>query len=169
MKIFELRNDPVIIDWFNIIKSKSALNNYSMSMQLYTTWIQKTPTELLEEAEAESALIMRKRHIKSYLINFRVFLESKELAPLSIKNYMTGVKAFYKFYDIELPKLPREKANVLQENTSIPTKDDLREVLKICDPLAKAILLVGASSGLPSNEIIMLKVKDFKTGYDPKY
>jgi hypothetical protein len=38
----------------------------------------------------------------------------------------------------------------------------------VCDPLERAILLVGASSGLSANEIINLKVKDFKTGYDKK-
>jgi hypothetical protein len=40
--------------------------------------------------------------------------------------------------------------------------------LKICDPLERAIILAGVSSGLSSNEIIRLRVKEFKNEYDPK-
>lgn len=46
--------------------------------------------------------------------------------------------------------------------------EDLRAVLKVCDPLERALVLVGVSSGLSSNEIINLKVKDFKYGFDEK-
>jgi integrase len=41
-------------------------------------------------------------------------------------------------------------------------------VLKVCDPLERAILLVGASSGLPCEDIINLKVRNFKDGYESK-
>ena len=41
-------------------------------------------------------------------------------------------------------------------------------VLKVCDPLERALVLVGVSSGLSSNEIINLKIKDFKYGFDEK-
>ena len=50
----------------------------------------------------------------------------------------------------------------------IPTKNDLREVLKFCDPLEKAILLTGVSTGLAINEITELKIKDFLDYYDDK-
>jgi integrase len=81
---------------------------------------------------------------------------------------MTGVTNFYKSFDIEIPSIPRseKRAQPLQENCEIPTKEDLQEVLKICDPLEKAILLTGASSGLSANEIINLKIKNFRKGYD---
>ena len=81
---------------------------------------------------------------------------------------MNGVQNFYRSCDIELPALGRNKAKVLEKNKDIPTKEDLHEVLKTCDPLEKTILLVGASSGLFLNEIRDLKVKDFKKGYDPE-
>jgi integrase len=168
MKIFELRKDATVVDWLNTLKSDATVNSYLLGMQTYTEWIQKTPEELIDEAEADAPLLMRKRHIKVYLINYKMHLNNKKLAPLSIKNYMTAVRAFYTFYDIELPSLPKDKAKTLPENTAIPSKEDIREVLKICDPLARAILLVGASSGLSSNELIHLKVSDFKHGYDPE-
>jgi integrase len=39
-------------------------------------------------------------------------------------------------------------------------------LLKVCDLMDKAIVLVGASSGLSAQEIVNLKVKDFTKGYD---
>ena len=36
-----------------------------------------------------------------------------------------------------------------------------REVLKVCDPMEKAVVLVGISSGLGANEIINLRVGGF--------
>jgi hypothetical protein len=56
---------------------------------------------------------------------------------------MNGVQSLYRSCDIELPALGRNKAKVLEKNKDVPIKKDLQEVLKICDPLEKAILLVG--------------------------
>jgi hypothetical protein len=62
---------------------------------------------------------------------------------------MSGVKSFYQTNYIELPKLGRsgEKAKPLPEHKTIPTKEDIRDVLAICDTLEKAFILVGISSG----------------------
>ena len=68
---------------------------------------------------------------------------------------MNGVQSFYRSCDIELPSLGRNKAKVLEKNKDIPTKEDLQEVLKICDPLERAVLLVGASSGLSSMKFVI--------------
>jgi integrase len=130
-------------------------------MQIYTDWIGKTPEELLTEAENESKLLMRQRHIKIYLINFRKHLQDTR-APTTVKGYLTGVKSFYKLYDIDLPPLPRsdKKARTMEKNNRVPTKEELQEVLKICDPLEKALILTGAASGLSANELIRLKLSN---------
>lgn len=111
---------------------------------------------------------MRQRRIKTYLISFKKSLQDKGLAPMTVKSYMNGVQSFYRSCDIELPALGRNKAKVLEKNKDIPTMEYFQEVLKICDPLERTVLLVGASSGLSLNEIRNLKVKDFKKSYDPE-
>lgn len=141
-------------------------------MQEYTEWLGMTPSQLILEAEAEikAGISMRERKIRRYLTGFRKYLHDEGYAPTSIKSYMTGVKSFYSVSYIDLPKLPKNttRAHTLEENNDIPTKEDIQDALKVCDPLEKAIVLVGASSGLSANEICNLKVRDFKRGYDPQ-
>jgi hypothetical protein len=45
-------------------------------MQFFTEWTEKTPEELIMEAEAEvkKGLLMRQRNIKIYFIKFRRYL-----------------------------------------------------------------------------------------------
>jgi integrase len=127
---------------------------------------------LITEAEKEikAGLLPRERTIKRDMIGFRRYLQDRKLSPLSVKSYMTRVTNFYKAFDIEIPKIPKSerKAQPLSENYEIPTKEDLQEVLKVCDSLEKAIMLTGVASGLSAQEIINLKIKDFKKGYDPE-
>jgi integrase len=169
----ELREDPTITEWLNIINTRpNTERNYLLGFQWFTEWTGKEPEALLLEAEQEikDGLLMRQRSIKKYLVNFRRYLQDKGNAPQTIKGYLTGVKSFYMAFDIEIPKSHSggNKAQTLKKHKEIPTKEDLQEVLKVCDPLEKAVLLVGASSGLSAHEIINLKVKDFKKGYDPE-
>lgn len=169
----ELREDPAIIEWLTIINARpSTERNYLLGFQWFTEWTGKVPEALLLEAEQEikDGLLMRQRSIKKYLIGFRKYLQDKGNAPQTIKGYITGVKSFYTAFDIEIPKshTAGNKAQTLKKHKDIPTKEDLQEVLKVCDPMEKAVLLVGVSSGLSAHEIINLRVKDFKRGYDPK-
>ena len=169
----ELKNDLIIIEWLDTLNPKpNTERNYLLAMQAFTGWIGKTPEELLTEAEQEirAGKLMRERNIKKYLIGFRKYMQDAGYAPISVKNYMTGVKSFYRLFDIEIPTLPRmgNKARPLERHSKIPNKEDIQHVLTVCDPLEKAIVLCGVSSGLSANEIINLKVGTFKKGYDPE-
>lgn len=167
MKIFELKEDTMVTDWLDNIKKSNTIKLYLLAMQGYTEFLNKSPNKLINEAEEESKLLARKRNIKKYLIGFKKHMIDKGLSPMTQKAYMAGVKAFYAFYDIELPKIKIDNVKPLRENKGIPTKEDIQEALKVCDPLETAVLLVGATSGLSANEIINLRIDDFKKGYDP--
>lgn len=176
MKVFilkaqELRNDPTVIEWFEIINSKpNTERNYLLGFHWFTEFTNKEPETLLLEAEREikDGILPRQRSIKKYLTGFRKHLQDKGNSPNTVNSHITGVKSFYQAFDIEIPKFTRasSKAQSLKKHKQIPNKEDLQEVLRVCDPLEKAILLVGVSSGLSANEIINLTVKDFKKGYD---
>jgi integrase len=109
---------------------------------------------------------MRERSISDYVPDFIEDLENKNLAPNTIHGYIMAVQSFYTFYDIQFPRHKSIETTVLETNIEIPTKEDIQAILKVCDPLEKAIVLVGVSSGLSMNEIINLKVGNFKARHD---
>ena len=169
----ELKENVEIKKWFSGINaSDNTKQSYLQAMQAYTDKTGKTPEQLILEAEAEvrAGRLMRERTIFTYLPEFRELLEKKELAPLTIKNRMTGICSFYKYYNIDLPVLPKNmnRARPQKKRRDIPTKEDIQAILKFCDPLERALVLVGASSGLAATEISNLKVGDFKKGQDDK-
>lgn len=173
MKYKDLESDALVLEWFaSLSPGKETQRNYLFSLQAYTELIKLTPSELIDEADADTAtgILPRKRRIRSHLLDFKEHLISKGLADFTIKNRLTGVRSFYSAFDIELPKLLSEKrrAVTIKENDEIPTKSDIQDVLRIADPLEKAIILTGAASGLAANEIRNLKLSDFEKGYDPK-
>ncbi|WP_440947629.1 tyrosine-type recombinase/integrase [Methanosarcina sp. T3] len=173
MKFNELKQDTYIKNWLSGIGAKTSTREiYTDSMRAYTDFLEKTPQQLIEESEEEilSGLLMRKRRIVSDLREFREYLENSDAAPMSIKGRMTAVRSFYRYYDIQLPFLPKSttKARPPFKHRDIPTKDDIREIISIADPLEKAIVLTGVSSGLAVNEISNLKVQEFLDGYDPE-
>lgn len=174
MKIAELEKDPLIIEWFaNIEAAENTQKNFLQGMRYYTDFIKKTPSELLDEAEAEidNGVLMRKRKIKSYLLTFREWLKGQGYAPKTIHNHMVSAKSFYKSFDIDLPQLNNRKqfqALPTEENGLNLEKENLKQILKHANLRNRAIILSTASSGLSQSDILDLQVEDFKRGFDEK-
>lgn len=171
MKFKDLKQDKYIKDWLSGVKAKpTTRKGYIDSMRAYTEFLQKTPEQLIEESEEdiESGRLMRKRKIFNELREFREHLENSGLAPMSIKAKINGVRSFFTNYEITLPSLPRSDTSTtsLMENKKIPKKEDIQDILAVADPLEKALVLTGASSGLAINEISNLKIQEFLDGYD---
>lgn len=171
--IKELSENEFIKTWFAArVHKPNSREAYLLSIVEYVTFLQMTPEELIKEAESEedTNIKMRSRSIKNHMLSFHKHLVDKGVAPLTVKARMTGVISFYRAFDIEIPQQPTSetKAKPLQKHRSIPTREDIRDALKLCDPLEKAIVLVGVSSGLAVREITNLKIRDFRKGYDPK-
>ena len=57
MKIDELKKDDFIIEWLDALDANGASDktkrNYLLGMQSYTDCVQKSPSELILEVEAE--------------------------------------------------------------------------------------------------------------------
>lgn len=171
IEVAELRKNAIIKSWLSGMGAKPNTRSiYIDSMRVYTTLLNKTPEQILKESEEDiiSGKLMRERKIFHELREFREFLESSGRAPMTIKGRLTGVRSFFTFYNIQLPILPRSatKARPLLKNREIPTREDIQKILKIADPLEKAIVLTGVSSGLSVNEIVNLKISSFINGYD---
>jgi len=170
MEICELEKDPAIEEWFIYVNPKESTKiSYLTNIQLFCNYINKSPAELIDEAdtEAENGILLKKRKIKQYITNYINHLNNLDISANTRKSRLAAVKSFYHKNEVELPAIPRNEDVVcLEENIRIPTKEELQKALKKSNVLGKAIILVGVSSGLSSNDIRNLKYSDFKNGYD---
>jgi site-specific recombinase XerD len=170
MDISELQKNPIIIEWFDTIQpSHNTIKSYLFSMKMFTQFTGNMPEELIEEAEKDikQGTLPRLWKAKKHLLSFRKHMQDKGLADKTIQGQIAAIKSFYSAFDIEITKLRNDRAvTVLEENLPIPSKEDLQEALKVCNPLEKSVLLVGVSSGLSAVDITKLTVKQFRDGYD---
>lgn len=169
-----LLKNQYIIEWFDIIDAKeNTKRNYLTAMQYYTEYTNMSVDELVKEArdQIKAGIYPGERSIKRYFVGFRNnLIQELKLAPNTVRINMNGICSFYGALEIDLPRIPKlkERTAPLYENTKIPTKEDWQEVLKVCDHLERAIVLVGLSSGLSMNEIAHLKISHFNEGYEQK-
>ena len=164
-------NDPKAKLWLSNYNGKPNTRNlYLASLKEYTIFTGKSPTQLIIEAkdDIKAGRFMDERAIFTDLTLFNAYLIDKGVAPKTKAARLSGVRSFFACFFIETPKLRGcGKAKPLEKNKEIPTKEDLREALRVADPLAKAVLLTGASGGLGAEEIKNLKMSDYKKGFDP--
>jgi integrase len=173
--IEELRKDGYIKQWLSGAELREpTIPGYLVGIRYFCGYTGKTPQELIEEAEEELAIPMRRRKIKMYLAGFKDWLNEKslkergkEMAPKTTHRYTAAVRSFYTFFEIDLPKggRKREVKNLVENNRRL-TKDMVRQALKYCSVRDKAIVLTMLSSGLDDSGVCNLKIKDFEEGYD---
>ena len=123
---------------------------------------------LAQEANLETIiqrLISNEISIYTLLDNFVSFLLNEGLSPNSISIYVTAVKSYFAFYDIDivsskfkkkvrLPKYHREDEEPLDAS-------DIRKILLSCsNRRLKPFLLVLASGAMRGMEAASLRIKD---------
>lgn len=161
----DIKNDRCFKDFIRSRSRRpSTKSQYITRIKVYSNFTGKNPTQLIEEAEneEEKGIKLRNRKITDYFYEFHEKLEFDGMLPSTINGYFDTVKAFYRHYDIQLPKLKIALNN--NENWSmedIPTIDHIREAVKVCNIRDKSILLLMLSSGMGSGEIRHLKYGDF--------
>jgi integrase len=160
----DIKNDRCFKDFTrsrNIKDRTKAI--YATRIKAYSNFTEKTPTDMIKEAEKEeeAGIKLRNRKINDYFYDFRDKLEADCKSPGTINGYFDTVKAFYRHYDIQRPKI---RITLNGENWSmeeIPNIDHVREAVKVSNLRDKAIILLMLSSGMGSGEIRHLKYEDF--------
>jgi integrase len=137
---------------------KSAESKY-VALANFCSWCRKLPHEVIEEIKVGKANPYR------LLDDFTGYLISIRVAPHSIKDYLSGVKKWLRFNEVEISneklreiiELPRQYA-VTKDR--IPTLEELRLIVYSCDIRGKALITLLASSGMRVGEALALRVKD---------
>ena len=90
-----------------------------------------TLTQLIEEAESDEDLGIRKRlrRIKGHLIDLQEHLISRNYSPQKIDDIITTIRGFYAYYEIDLPKRTYHAPIPDLQKEAIPTKEDVKKAL----------------------------------------
>ena len=86
MELSQIKADETVIEWLDSINAQpSTRRNFMPAMVLYTEFLNMTPEELLDEAEQEMSLPIRKRKLKKHVIAFRVYLQGMGVSENTIR------------------------------------------------------------------------------------
>jgi len=146
---------------------KATIKRYKRQLELYCTFLDKTPTELIDQAENEEdqGMRMRNRSIKKYLLNFKEFMEDNNYSSHTIINTITIVRTFYTEYDVILPKMHLKRKQQTESIEDIPNKNDIRLALKYANPKYRAIILTMSSAGFGSLNYVHLNTSTCYVAY----
>jgi integrase len=97
-------------------------------------------------------------HVKRFVKE----LESRGLAPNTIKTYYHAIQSFFKrnYLPLELMRGDSPKAESVLEGCRAATKEDIRRMVEVSDPRVRALILFAKDTGLSEADIVKLKIKD---------
>jgi site-specific recombinase XerD len=160
----DIKNDPYVKDFLRSRRIRDTTKvAYIERLTSFCNYINKNPTDLIDEAEEEQdkGIKSRKRTIRQYFLDFIEHEEKEGKSHHTIKARVELAKSFYHSFDIETPKFSLNYPNVNKSFNEIPTLDHIREIIKICGLRDTAIILLMLSSGMGGAEIRHLTYNDF--------
>ena len=147
--------------------SKATIKQYRATLKQYCQFQGLSLDELIDEADAEEekGIRLKKRTLKTRLVNYRCFLVERD-SKNTFVNKMNQVKAIYKHFEIEVPQLPYMSDKGIRKEKPIafedlPTKSIIREALDFSNLLMKSFILLQVSSGMGKAEALSLSVGQF--------
>lgn len=162
----EIASDAAFKKYIGKINKKHGTNEaYKFALAKWSTHIQMMPVDALKEAKDEQRTIfeVEDRKIDEYFATFRESLEG--LSSNTQSQIFNNVKAFYKRNGVVLGYVGAIKTKVVNDYRL--STDEIRHALKVCESVRnRAMILVQATSGCGTSEVLSIKTKDFLKGID---
>ena len=144
-----------------------TIQTYRTVIHSYTEFNNMCLHDLIMEAEKEEENGVRWKHrkLKKRLMDYRQYCYDKHLLSTAKGNLMR-VKSIYKYFEIEVHPLPFISEKQVSQQVpltyaDLPTKDIIRQAIKVSDPLLKAVILFISSSGTGRAETLNITLEDF--------
>lgn len=160
------KDHELLDNWF-VLKdySEATQYNYRLGLKQYCKLTGKTLSELLYEADYEEDNIKRlnERKITTYLVKFKKTLKQENKAPQTIKVYVSGVKSFYKYNNIQIPDINVKVGELSLEKNEAPllTREEIQKMVEVAPLRDKAIIYLMALTGMSQREARTLKINQF--------
>ena len=172
---YNIREDDSFIEFVDEKNfPKSSREKYRNALMNYTNFTEQTLDELIDEAEQEEEANVRlsRRKIRKKLIKFRKNLLDNNYSAWTIKTNMICVKAYYKYYGIEIPEIQNitlpTSPNESIEYDDLPKAEAIRAAIESTKKLKhKALFLFAFCTGSARNELANFTFKQFLDGVNP--
>ncbi len=147
--------------------SQSTQMSYTRAVRFFEEHTGKTIGELLTIADHEETknIHWKNSTLKPLLISFRSWLYDN-YKEKTANLYFTAVTTIFRHFEIIIGPLPYFSRKNINKSTPIrpgelPDRELLTEIIGICNPLLKAVVLLMSSSGLSRIDVLNLQVKDY--------
>lgn len=136
---------------------------YARRLTDFCNFIDKDPTELIEEALEEYNQKSGNQKISSYIDNYLSELKDNGKSSNTIKNRYDTLKAFFSEFEVDTSAIPNinnfKNENLILEN--LPDPNHIRKAVQVSGLRDKAIILLHFSSGMGAIELRNLTYGDF--------
>lgn len=170
MQISDVREDDCVQDFLRSRRIRdSTKKEYVQRIKTYSSFLDKTPSQLIDEAEAEedAGVKKRKRKIKNYFYDFIDYLENdRKNSEQTIQLHISTISAFYDEHDITPPRIKGLfKNNFNISYDKLPSFTDVKHAVDLAGTRDRAIILIMISSGMGSSEVRNLTMNDFENAF----
>lgn len=154
--------------------SDDRINTYATVLNEYCTLTGLNPTQLIQEAKEDQTPYVNDknqvifpdaddRKLSFYLEKYNHYLIENGKQKSTRKQYLQAVRAFYREYNIELPKpITINVPRIIIKEGTVPGITDIRKALDFSNNLRnKALILLMATSGIRTVDIQNFKISDF--------
>jgi len=133
---------------------------------VFCGFLKKLPQEIISEVKSGRA------DPYGLLDGFVTYLSKIGVAPHSIKDYVSCVRKWFVFNDVDVESARlRERVELPRQYTitrdAAPSRDELRRIVMSTNLRGKALILTLASSGMRIGEALSLRVKDIDFNKHP--
>ena len=164
------RDEKIVLDFCNERNLKILTKKAYMTAVLVYTQFHNCPFyQLIKEAENEQEQNINWKHskLRKRLLDFRNHLLQNGYVANTVKSYTNRIRTIYEEgFEIDIGKLPKLNQKNIAKPTPIsfndlPDKELIKQILKMVNPLMRAIILFMTSSGCAKRETLNLTIQDF--------
>lgn len=169
----DISTDPLLQEYLQEDRAESTKKRIKIYIQHYSNFLEKPPTLFIKEAWHESKTEkppwerIGDYGLKKKLKAFKEHLESQDYSERTVKESISAVRSFHRYYEVTLPKtnFQYQETNtthrVVKKLSDLPDRDEILEAVLVAKPVMKAIILTMASSGMEASTIQRLTLETF--------
>ena len=153
-------------------QSTHTLLLYVYAMSRFSEWSNKQPDQMIRDCVTPEGLPRgeKQQEYVQLIDEYVSYLQAKRLAPMSVSNYVKGVKTFFRANSIDL-NLPYRLMRRVKYRDRSPTPEELTAIIDVADIREKVIISILALSGIRVGTLCKLTYghvrKDLETGIVP--